>query len=188
MSLAQKYYRLLNLPSTASVNAIKKAYRTKAKQLHPDRNPSPNAEEDFIELNEAYEYLIVLKTKGYSNTKSKQINDFEKWWRAEEAARKEKARQQAQMRYQKFLRETEEFKKFYRITLFFHFLFATISVFTLIIVPFIFISKIGFVPGIIAWVFLSAAISPLYTLTWSGIKDFFVMKEKVENMDNNAKL
>jgi hypothetical protein len=103
LSLAQKYYRLLNLPSTASVNAIKKAYRSKAKQLHPDRNPSPNAEEDFIELNEAYEYLIALKTKGHNNKQYQQVNDFEKQWYAEQVRRKEKARQQAQMRYEEYI-------------------------------------------------------------------------------------
>lgn len=107
MSLASKYYRLLNLPSTASVSEIKKAYRAKAKQLHPDLNPSPNAEEDFVELNEAYEYLIALKTKGNNKKQYQQVNDFEKWWRAEEANRREKARKQAQMRYEEYINSTD---------------------------------------------------------------------------------
>lgn len=107
MSLAQKYYSLLNLPTTASVNDIKKAYRAKAKQLHPDRNPSPTAEEDFIELNEAYEYLVELKTNGRNATKNKSITDFEKWWHAEEARRKERAKQQAKMRYEEYINSKE---------------------------------------------------------------------------------
>ena len=35
---------------------IKKAYRQKAKLLHPDRNKSPNANEQFVQLKRAFEY------------------------------------------------------------------------------------------------------------------------------------
>ena len=54
MNLLAKYYSILGLAENASIKAIKKAYRSKAKQVHPDRNPSPNAEAEFIELNEAF--------------------------------------------------------------------------------------------------------------------------------------
>ena len=52
------YYEILGLSKGASADEIKKGYRQKAKELHPDRNTDkPDAEGQFKEAGEAYEVL-----------------------------------------------------------------------------------------------------------------------------------
>lgn len=51
------YYKVLGVPRSADVPAIKQAYRRKAKMCHPDRNPSPKAKRIFQVVQRAYETL-----------------------------------------------------------------------------------------------------------------------------------
>ena len=53
--LTEDYYELLGVPRNATPQQIKKAYRKKAPELHPDHGGS---KEEFIALKEAYETLI----------------------------------------------------------------------------------------------------------------------------------
>ena len=58
MSVKYKdYYEILGVSKDAKTDDIRKAYRKLAKQYHPDINKSPNAEEKYKEINEAYEVL-----------------------------------------------------------------------------------------------------------------------------------
>ena len=50
-------YEILGVDRGASDSEIKKAFRRRARDLHPDVNDSPNADEEFKELNEAYDVL-----------------------------------------------------------------------------------------------------------------------------------
>lgn len=60
------YYEILGLGKTATKAEIKKAYRKLAKEKHPDRNKSANAEAEFKEIQEAYEILSdESKRKAY---------------------------------------------------------------------------------------------------------------------------
>ena len=52
------YYKILELPKTASEADIKSAYRKLARKYHPDVNPNnKEAERKFKEINEANEVL-----------------------------------------------------------------------------------------------------------------------------------
>lgn len=51
-------YQVLGLDAEASTEEIRQAYRRRAQELHPDRNPGdPRAEEHFKKLSEAYQIL-----------------------------------------------------------------------------------------------------------------------------------
>ena len=52
------YYEILEVPKSSNKDELKKAYRKKAIQYHPDKNPGDKAAEDkFKEAAEAYEVL-----------------------------------------------------------------------------------------------------------------------------------
>lgn len=55
--MARDYYDVLGVGRDASQEEIKKAYREKARELHPDASDHPDAEDRFKEVQEAYDVL-----------------------------------------------------------------------------------------------------------------------------------
>ena len=55
--MARDYYGILGVSRDADADEIKRAYRRLARELHPDVNPDPGAQERFRDVSDAYEVL-----------------------------------------------------------------------------------------------------------------------------------
>ena len=57
MSEKRDYYEVLGVSKDADDKELKKAFRSLARKYHPDKNDSPDADEKFKEIQEAYAVL-----------------------------------------------------------------------------------------------------------------------------------
>jgi hypothetical protein len=118
------YYNLLGLPDGSTVESIKKAYRKKAREYHPDLNQSANAMDMFIRITEAYEFLITHFTK--LNKDDESFNPvIEDWNQHSRDIARKRARAYARASYIQFKNT-----RFYKTT---RILDATTIIFSLVI-------------------------------------------------------
>lgn len=104
--IGNQYYNVLGLPFGANEQLIKKRYKELAKKYHPDRNSSPDSHKKFIEINEAYIYLV---SKDKIQVKSPQEQQKDREDEIQKAYR-EKAWQYVR---EKKIRDEEELQAFY---------------------------------------------------------------------------
>lgn len=62
--MARDYYEVLGVSRSADQDELKRAYRRLARKYHPDVNKEPGAEDQFKEINRAYEVLSDAQTRA----------------------------------------------------------------------------------------------------------------------------
>jgi len=102
------YYEILGIKSISSVDEIKKAYRKKAREFHPDINHSPEAKDMFIAITEAYEFLLTYKGKIASDQEALK-RAMEDWRKYRQFRSRYRAKVYAQASYKRF-RDTNFYK------------------------------------------------------------------------------
>jgi hypothetical protein len=75
------YFEVLGIASTSSLDEIKKAYRKKAREFHPDINHESGAKDIFISVTEAYEFLMTYRQKLLTDQEAydKAMDDWRKY-------------------------------------------------------------------------------------------------------------
>ncbi len=81
------YYRILGLRRGCSADEVKRAYRQKARLLHPDINPSPGATEAFIKVNEAYLFLLKYLNRTQKEEREEYLREWKRYRREQARAR-----------------------------------------------------------------------------------------------------
>ena len=180
--MTETYYKILELDSNASLADIKKAYRQKAKVLHPDINKSLDAQEKFILLNEAYEYLQNVKTgKVYDNKasdfkKAKTADkNYEYWKRTQRAKARARAAYHARMKYEAFTK-TNFYKASVALNVFADFLEILTVSFILIGIPIIGFTVQGFL-GLLVSLIMIIVTLPYWIVSLIHIRQKFKFKE-----------
>ncbi len=104
------YYNVLEISPGSSIDEIKRAYRKLAREYHPDINHTAAAQDMFIRVTEAYEFLIAWSQKAASN--EEEFNRLmEEWRKYRQARSRYRAKVYSRTSYVKF-RNTN----FYRTT------------------------------------------------------------------------
>lgn len=77
------YYKILGVAKDANDKDIKSSYRKLARKLHPDVNPNnKNAEQQFKEVNEAYEVLSDPEKRAKYDALGANWKEYEQYQRA----------------------------------------------------------------------------------------------------------
>jgi hypothetical protein len=95
------YYNVLDLQRGSTLDEIKKAYRKKAREYHPDINHTPEAKDMFILVTEAYEFLVTNseRVKRDSEAYDRAMDDWRKY---RQSTARSRARVYSRTTYVKF--------------------------------------------------------------------------------------
>ncbi len=98
---ASDYYKILGLTEGCSINDLKRAYRIKARQYHPDLNRHPSAPDLFIRATEAYEFLLNSLSGTFGRDTAYE-DKMKQWKEYHQKRAREKAEYYSRTRYDNF--------------------------------------------------------------------------------------
>ena len=101
MATKRDYYEILEVSKNASAEEIKKAYRKKAREYHPDVNHSPDAIEKFIVVTEAYDFLTTNYDRLLSGEREF-LKAMEEWRKYRQDRTRQRAEYYARKSYSNF--------------------------------------------------------------------------------------
>lgn len=107
-------YTVLNIELTATKAEILKAFRKKAREVHPDKNKSPQAAKDFQKLIKARDILLEDSSNGTTKLKAKKAYQQPKETpkkSAEEVKKEQNLDRQATKKKSLFTKESKEIKQ-----------------------------------------------------------------------------
>ncbi len=141
--------------------------------MHPDVSQNPNAHEQFVLLNEAYEYLINVDTSGNSSFQSSKASyqwTNEDWQQQQRENAKERARQYARMRYEEFL-NSDQYKEQKVVDSITSHLGVLLSLILLTVFPIVMFSLVG-AQAIIGLFFVNLILLPIHINAYRNLKIF----------------
>lgn len=100
--MLRQYIDILEISPNSGILEIKKAFRKKAKQFHPDLNKEPGAQDKFILVNEAYEFLMKYYNQPGFISKKKPEERYRDWVEKDKARARKNAARQAKSEFEKY--------------------------------------------------------------------------------------
>lgn len=112
--MQNKYLEILELQPGASKTDIKSAYRKLSKKYHPDISKSDEAHEKFLEIHEAYKFLMEVGPKPKDQQTAYDYNphaeEYQRWRERARAYARQKAWEAQQQQNELILRLLDRFK------------------------------------------------------------------------------
>ncbi len=181
MSLIEQY-QLLEIGSDADMDELKKAFRKKAKQCHPDLNASPDAQAEFIRLHTAYEMVMAhLQGRTHSGFYQEPVSFAAAEVAERRAAMKKRAENYAKMKYEEFMRECEAYRNSPYSWIFKILYYGLYYLYLFCAMLFAFVPLLAGYQGGIFYLFIC---SPLFVLSFFTVKMAKGWKKEIDPLFN----
>jgi hypothetical protein len=148
------YFDILGIPSNSSEGEIKKAFKEKAKLLHPDHNPSPTAHEEFLALYEAMNSALSRLNNPQTYHKATKTEEQRKQEQKEQAIR------YAKMKYKAWTK-TPEYKELTNVHTIQEFLSSLLILFVIVCLCGMIIGNTGLQNGVLTGILIGLTLDTI---------------------------